>query len=144
MGEGLNKQSIIVLFILIVITLGLYVPYWFYKKADVFNFLNSKTKISKSSIYLLFVLGIAQIVLTILIFLSLDSLSFVANLAQLQYLVQGVYTILLLIISLGVRKILSDHTGQPVSLIFTFLFALFYLQYKINALIDMSQKEYNY
>lgn len=167
-----QEINVALLVLLSIVTLGIYVPFWYKKQKAGLNNLNSKTKIGilpnvlLIAIVICLILSIiaAAIVLNfkaetdsmldktkadptraltddeLQVLLSIeDTQSQVFMLQTARDLVALIVSIICLILAFSVRRILIDHygTGQffmEVSGFLTFIFTLFYLQYKINNL----------
>lgn len=52
MNSQFRSMNIFVLIVLTIITLGCYIPYWFYKNLSFLNSLKSSVKINKTSVYI--------------------------------------------------------------------------------------------
>ncbi len=145
---AIKKTGIIGMILLTLFTLGVYIPIWFINRKEGINSLNSPAKLRPGLLVLTMVLycvslglGLASGILTgvgeymqrqdvLIAAKSLDALSSVTGLAG---------GILVIALSLTVRKILQQHcdAGRPgvkTSWIAAFFLQIYYLQYKINRL----------
>ncbi len=152
-GDRLEESSISAMVLLTLITGGIYVPIWFLIRRTAINSLRSSDKVQ--SAWLCFaLLGYA---LTILVGLvkNLNWGSW-ANVGYLLTIVQPplllLSAIIVIVSCFKVRSILLDHLtpreqsmfsagarlqqGDEISSLATFFLGIFYLQYKINRLID--------
>lgn len=135
MQNQLQKQSIFLLLIISILTFGIYIPIWFLNRVEAFNNLHSRTKLSEFPLIIVLVLFISSMMLTISVIFSLNfSMFLMAD--GINMVINLVGGFIILIYSFSVRSILEDQYDTSVSAIFTLLFSVFYLQYKINKLID--------
>ncbi len=102
-------------------------PVWFLNRRDAINKLKSKAKVSNGLIVSALILSIIIARLTLfggatpgIIMSDISSLISIAS------------TIILIILAFNVRKIISEHNKVKLSWIWTLLFGVLYLQYKIN------------
>lgn len=131
-----ERQSAWIVFLVGVITFGIYFVYWFYSQKSVLNENTRSTKVSEN----LFIAYVAMFVISNLIgfFISDDSFSLISGLATIGYLVAYVMFVF------SVRSILNGIINASVSTenqtnlggILTFFFSAIYFQYKINEAID--------
>ena len=136
----LPKTSVLLMVFLTVITLGIYVPFWFLTRRKAINRLDSSEELSLGMIVFTLLVWIGGMVL---------ALAYPENLA-VEAFTNIVPGIALLVVAFKVRSILQDHLSPPVtgplsstaalqsevsfSGLITFFFSIFYLQYKINRL----------
>ena len=129
----LQKTSVFLMVILAVVTLGLYIPYWFLEKKNVFNSL-SKNKLSHELAYFVFVIYFIHIMWAITnIFSPLNTFIYLFFSSVIGFFA-SVAGLISIVLGFEVRKILLVHFGnkKKISKIWTFLFSPYYLQYKIN------------
>ena len=133
--KDFEKQSIFLFILLTFITFGTYPLYWIFTYQDAFNKLNSKVKISKISIIF--------IALTVIAFWLLFILYLYTNSLQKQQTLETFLdynnlasAIAYIYIAFRMKTILVDHFKIKMSGITTFFFSLFYIQYKINRIIE--------
>lgn len=132
----LKKGNVFFAILLTIISLGIYVPYWFIKRQEAFNQLDSEKKFSKRGLIILFILFASTEALGFLFPIHLNpNLPFHVLVIHLVHL--GCW-IFIIILALRARRILLDHMGthyrvvSKISGVLTFLFYIYYLQYKIN------------
>ena len=123
------KINVFLMIILTLVTLAIYIPIWFLRRKSWLNHLSATEKLgSKAAIFVLVIFCISALFLT------------VGGLEVIDSLINIVGGITILILAFKVRRILHKHFNVKHSLkvrfsgVFTFLFTIFYLQYKINRL----------
>jgi len=146
----LKKHSLLVALLFMILTLGNYPLFWFFRRRNALNLLGTKDK-----------LGLVSLV----VFASITVLSMVAGMYS-DYLSQAggayrqaqelkaiwligglvVYPVYLFVLSNLVRHILNQYAERMsinfrVSILGIFLFNVLYLQYKINRLVGLSAAE---
>lgn len=153
-GPKLKKRSVLLVFFLTLITLGLYYPIWFLARRKALNDLHSSEELGLGALVLPLVLWIASLVVTIV---SAESSTTGPpsgwGLANLLDLIVG---IILLVQTFKVRRILLEHhfyclktqaygvlsssmalqSDESFSSVLTFFGSIFYLQYKINRFLE--------
>jgi len=135
----LEKKSVIGMIILTIITLGIYIPIWLFKRREKLNSLNSKMKAGKTVIFIILVLQIIGIIIIFApFFLTHENLSDVSmtfkKFENYQSWVSFFAALAVLKASFDIRSIIRDHFNTQLSGAGTFFFTIFYLQYKINQL----------
>ena len=159
----LEHKSVLLVILLTVVTFGLYYPYWFIRSKKGINSLNSQRKINLIIPGFVFSVWLLRFVLVFVWAAlsesgALSRLGFIANAIQgvpeLDSIVTLVGGILLLLQCFKVKSILEDHTNVPISGplagsltlvqrttfsgVATFFLGIYYLQYKINEIVDAS------
>ena len=150
----LERANVALLVVLTVLTLGLYYPIWFMRRRSGINDLRSGEKLGLGVFVLVFVLWLADLVLNFgKDYLNVPGvhpgLGWLASFDGGTTLVIGV---LLLIQAFKVGRILEAHTagssaepfansislaqGSSLSRVATFFFGIFYLQLKINEMVE--------
>lgn len=133
-AKKLPDMSVFLLIIISMVTYGIYMPFWFFNRRDALNNLKSDTKISDAVIIIAIVMAIISGALLVPSYRSwfAERLDGMISLAQ---------WVVFLVLSFQVRRMLMDHYKIPISGIWTFLFSIFYLQYKINRLNEIYAKK---
>lgn len=132
-------MNVFLLFIITFITLAIYVPIWFLRRRDWLNHLSAATKELGSSLAI-FVL-IIYCIAVILLFVPLEVLEYEVR-RSINTLISLVGVACIEILAFQVRRILIQHYndkfGMNMNINFsgwlTFLFTIYYLQYKMNRL----------
>jgi hypothetical protein len=149
-----KKEGVFLIFILTVITLGIYGAYWYIKNSDRLNNLNTQKKISK---------GLA---ISFLVFLVISfSINIIGNLIQpnsielnnqiptqvyvmlIGFIILFLTTIIIsIILAFKTRSILNEiwankNVNRTVSWLFTLFLNLYYLQYEINRTLENKENE---
>ena len=140
-APGLPETSVLLMIFLMVVTLGIYIPIWFLTRRKAINSLNSSEELS-----------LGMIVFTLVAFIGSVGLDLIYPESSLGTFVNLVLGIAVLVLSFKVRSILQDHlspqaTGPlsstaalqsevSISGVLTFFCGIFYLQYKINRLLE--------
>jgi len=144
-GVQLEETRVWVVILLSIASFGLYLPVWFLTRREVINQLRSRQKIGWGMLAFLLLLQIAGVVALIV------SARAGLSMEEPDVFAFGAW-IVILIQSFKVRQILLDHFSaqesgpfsgtislqRDVSLsgVATFFFHIFYLQYKINRLLE--------
>lgn len=159
----LERKSVLLVILLTIVTFGLYYPYWFFRSKSGINSLNSQRKMNVIIPGFVFVVWLVRFVLAFVsgVLRGSDSLpqsGLVANVYSGMPEFDSVVTlaggILLLIQCFKVKAILEEHTSVPISgplagslslvqrtsfsAVATFFLGIYYLQYKINEIVDAS------
>ena len=148
---GLKRTSVILVIALSFLTVAIYYPVWFLRRRRALNGLHARDKLNAG----VFVVAIVLFSVGLLLMLMSgalegfgeglgrrDLLAVSKGLEGFAQFLNLVAAIALLIQCFKVRRILSEHmqarTGRPVSLsgLATFFLQIFYLQYKINRILD--------
>jgi hypothetical protein len=127
----LKKRNVLLMILLTLITYGVYIPVWFLNRKDSINNLNSKEKISAGPIIFLLIISIIYAIMLIPSILFTET-SIGSIIDWIDIIINLAGSIIILIMSFKVRRILNEHYNTKISDIATFLFTFFYLQYKIN------------
>jgi hypothetical protein len=148
-NSNIKKTPVFHVLFYIVITAGVYTPFWFLNRREQINNLHSEEKLGTRIFMILIVLSSISLFLaifsTILVFkgemLNTEKYStMMMGIDSISNLLSLVIGITVLIQTFKVRSILKDHfvkhLGQNLSfsLLATFFFYICYLQYKINRL----------
>lgn len=130
MNNQPKSQSIIVMILLTFVTLGIYIPIYFLILKHSTDKLNQQKKSDGTLVYFLLVTSIIEIIFFFIgiIYPIFDKLS--------DYFYYG-NVVLILFASFEFRSILSEYyqlngKNSAFSGLWTFLFTIYYLQYKIN------------
>jgi len=157
-GKIPKKKPVIIIFLLSIITLGIYCTLWFVKRSPELNNLKTKTKSHRR-------LSIFFLILHLLFVGSVIGLYIDANIEEVDLsspnltevpltftilfftaLTLGIIeTIIFIYLSFNTRKILNEALSnkgvkRKVSAFFTFFLNYYYLQYEINRIIDNKEK----
>lgn len=138
----LEKMSVVKLVILTAVTGGVYTAYWFLKRLDAINSLNSEHRVGQGVFG--FIIAGCLVNAAIVFYLAFAGPGleegFALRLLNTSNLLGLAVNVAVLVQTFKVRRILLDHyvvhLGREVgfSWIFTFFFSVFYLQFKINRL----------
>ena len=143
----LKKMSVILFWFLNLITLGLYTPFWFLEMREGINSLRSKKKLGSVGVSLILLLDgmtLCAIPALLCVFGAFVEDADVINASDA--LVMGSIAmsltegLIILFLSFKIRGILDEHfnkhLGRSISFsrLWTLLFTIYYLQYKINRL----------
>lgn len=141
---GLVQGNIALMILFSILTIGIYAPAWYLTRIHTFNSLETNTRLKKGILIIVIIL-LALVIIT----------SFMAGVAEGTgdlsaadgfTSMSNVFTlaawIILLFNAFRLRKMLADHfndhlgTGTHFSKVATFFLHIYYLQYKINKLIE--------
>ncbi len=132
MKAEFEKTNILFMLFLVIVTLGLYVPIYFYDLKQVADRLKISGKVDSTVIDMLMFFSIADILLFILSFS--DPVFYTMG-----HLLDFVILILVLILSFEFKSVLEEYFSKVLkkkdvyfSSLWTFLFTILYLQLKIN------------
>ena len=136
---GLTRKNVWLMFFLTILTLGIYMPYWYLTRHQIFNALSSTAKFRQATILiwlLWFVVDSVLVVLSIALPQS-GTIKLLTPIESIFNLAAGIFGLILVF---RARKILLEHLAIigrndiPMSSILTFFFGFLYIQYKINQL----------
>jgi hypothetical protein len=151
----LDRTSVALLVLLTLITFGLYYPFWFMRRKSEINALQSREKLSLVPFLAVCLIWLLDFFLNLFFAQSTrmgleSSPSWLVGFDGLASLAGGV---ILVLQAFKVRRIMEDHLeasrtgplstsiallqGLSLSAVATFFFGIFYLQYKINDLVDV-------
>jgi hypothetical protein len=141
---GLKRRSVILMIVLMLLTAGLYYPFWFLRRRAALNRLDAPTKLSQWPLILILV-GVGIHTFATLASGSSTPVRVFGPAAALVIQVIWFATLVLAVVQcFFIKQILEDHlsgpdsegpiTKQPVklSILMTLLFTILYLQYVIN------------
>ena len=153
-----KKKSVILLFVLSVITLGIYCSLWYLKRVPELNNLQTPSKLKKGAIASAFIIHILLVgsIIGLFVIASLEGISnFNQNEVPITFTILFftamilllIESLLFLLIAFKTRKILNEsliNKGilKKVSGFYTFFLNYYYLQYEINRIIlDKEEKK---
>jgi len=127
----LPKTSVLVMILLMVVTLGLYIPFWFLRRRKILNQLSPERRVD------------GWIAALVALYVGAFVLGLVAGLvgappgqtfllwARFVEVGRGILT---LVLGFQVKAILEENYPDHISGVGTFFLSIFYLQYKVNRL----------
>ncbi|KMQ51762.1 hypothetical protein CHISP_1258 [Chitinispirillum alkaliphilum] len=137
--RNIESENVFTLICLSAMTLGLYIPLWFIFRKNELNRMQSEEKISSEIIICALILAGCSLTVWGLSFTPfLGQSTLYRPLRNLMYLFDVSLFVIITIQSFKAKRILSNHFDQrfskkqPFSDIYTLVFQIFYLQYKIN------------
>ncbi|MBR9702003.1 DUF4234 domain-containing protein [Candidatus Pacearchaeota archaeon] len=147
-----QKKSVVWLWFLSIITLGIYPAIWYIKRKPEFDNLKTQKKLSKGAAitYLIFMIIIIILQIANLFFKDKINVFLETTLGLILLSIGFIFTILLIYLSLklafNTRTILNQtmtNKGgtRKASWFFTLIFNFLYLQYEINRIIDDRENE---
>lgn len=142
--KKLRKKSVLLIILLTLITYGIYQPIWFLKQKNAINNLKSKEKLT-NTLFILVIILYAVSALFLFIYLFPYDTTSPLVIELIDNLINLTGAIIILVMSFKVRRILHQYFNVVLkrnikfSKIYTFLFGIYYLQYKINRIV--SQKK---
>jgi len=143
---GLKRRSVLLMIVLVILTLGLYIPLWFLRRRKALNQLDSPRKLDLGP-FVAFAVFTALEVAMILAVRAAGEAAIPPDVIVIVSLARFVLGIVLLLQCFKTKNILEDHLAGPadaapsmfaaaervkLSGLMTFLFQIFYLQYVIN------------
>ncbi len=146
-GAGLERMPVALLFLLVLVTFGIYAAIWFLKRIEDFNRLKSDIKMSQG-VFGFIIAGQVVNILIVVYLAASGSLEptgsalepLVANLLLTSDVLTLAVQVAILIQAFKVRRILLDHyslaaeNSFKLSWVWTLVFGIFYLQFRINRL----------
>lgn len=127
---GFKRTSVLFMVFMSLISLGIYLPYWFLSREKAILELQSDKGLPGLYSRLVLVLYVLSAVLFLFSgFMSESMLQFYDSLDRLITLIGA---LALIFLAFRTRRRLMDHLGEKLSWIWTFLFGPWYLQYRIN------------
>ncbi|MBI5598930.1 MAG: DUF4234 domain-containing protein [Deltaproteobacteria bacterium] len=141
-GEGLEKMDVVKLVFLTIITGGIYSAVWFVKRLNAINGMASPLKLSQGVFGFIIAGCIANWAMVLFLIFSdgLAAPETMSNISRISDVLGFLIEITLLLQVFKVRRIFMDHFIENMkrdvkfSWLWTFLFSIFYLQYRINRL----------
>jgi hypothetical protein len=124
--SGYPKQNVLLLILLSLITVGIYIPFWYKRYMKLSDFATIKSGMVNAFL----ALQIVYVINTI-IELTYFSVILLVILLFLDLIIIITLFILQIILAFEMRRILINK-GHDINPILTFFFTVFYLQYKIN------------
>lgn len=146
-----QKKSVILLWLLSFVTLGIYVPIWYMKRTKEFDNLKIQKTLNKK-------IPLTSLILISILLVSIIIINFVYNpdttepniifiiIGIIVFIVIIAYTILCIYLAFKSRAILNQtltnkEVTRKISWFFTLTFNFLYLQYEINRIIDDKENE---
>ncbi|UOQ83624.1 hypothetical protein [Gracilibacillus salinarum] len=136
MTEVLKKKKLWIVILLSIVTLGIYVGYWFLSAKSSFQLINKKNYIPfkwwiVATIYLslsLIISVIGEFVLTIYGLYMLDSMDLILTYFYLALLYYSIYR---------VKELLEEYDDEiELNKYLLFFFHIWYIQYKMNQAVN--------
>lgn len=135
MESELQQESVWLILLYSILTLGLYQAIWIMHRAHTFNRLKSKEKLSHGLVVANFGIAVVNLIFSLLVlFVGSESLGSVMGIIESTLSWVGVVT--LIILAFKIRNILMDHFKREVSILLTLLFPVIWLQAEINHFLD--------
>jgi len=148
-GQIPQEKSVVLMYFLSVITLGIYNGIWYLKKSYEFNNLGTSKKLSKKLVMTYIIIEILLIVTAIVLPLTVseDMGTFRQNFTATQTTLLISFGVLfliriILILSLGfvsraiINEAIEKKGEKEISIILTIVFGFLYIQYEINRIIE--------
>jgi len=147
-GQIPQQKSVLLVWILSIITLGIYNGIWYLKKSYEFNNLGTSKKLSKKLVVTYLIINILLIITAIILPLTVSEEmgTFRQNFTTTQttlliifgvlFLIRIILTLSLAIISQTIINEALEKKGEnKISTLFTIIFGALYIQYEINRII---------
>jgi hypothetical protein len=135
-GEFKERHWVLVL-IFSIITLGIYVPFWYLGVSRVTNSPESAKKLSKTIIILMIIVAFLAVPFNITFSYSIndEESEFTTNIFGIGTILRLLTLAFQIILAFSLRDILIKQHSLNVNPIATFFFGAIYLQYKINSIV---------
>jgi cellobiose-specific phosphotransferase system component IIC len=153
-GSGLKHRNLVVMFVLLILTLGIYYPVWFFRRRPGLNRLDSSRKLALWPLLLFAGDFVLEVVAAILAGDQTVAQAFGSQVVLVMQLLQFSIGILMIIQCFAIKDIIEEHamgpdddSGEPnlfkphvkLSGLMTFFFSIFYLQHAINKYVVGAQ-----
>jgi hypothetical protein len=143
---GLKRRGLVAMFFLVICTLGIYYPVWFFRRRPGLNRLDSPRKLALWPLLVFATYFAFEIVLAVITGEQTPEQAFGSEVALMFSLVQLAVGIMMIIQCFVIKDIIEDHAQAPadaeatgmfrpqvkLSGLMTFFFSIFHLQYAIN------------
>ncbi|PTX47374.1 uncharacterized protein DUF4234 [Melghirimyces profundicolus] len=131
-GPAVKKASVFFTLVMSVITLGIYVPYWFISRREALNRLDSEVTLPSAPAKIVFILYILSAIFLPVAMIGGEGMMRLYDTLDIPITYGGMAVCLYL--AMRTRLILNEHLGvKSVGPVKTFFLWIWYLQYKINA-----------
>lgn len=130
----LESRSVILMIVLSVVTLGLYINYWTHRNSLVINRYIGNEYISMIAVYLFWAISLTSVGMIVPIIL-MDDISSIEAFDNFIDLADGIFALFMAFTVRGGLNAMVEETGDArvrFGGVWTFLFGIFYLQWKIN------------
>ena len=123
-----NQTSVVFMVFMTILSSGIYIPIWFLRRRRFLNDLKSSVKLDYRIFAGMIGIDVASIALALM------------EKELLSNIVGVIFGIIFILQCFTVRKILNEHYNSlfgdvsPITDGYTFLFGMFYIQYKLNRL----------
>ena len=137
---GLTRKNIWLMLLLTIITAGIYMPYWYLTRHQIFNALSSPAKFTQAPIVIWLIWFIVDAVF-IVVSISKPQSELAQSLEPIETILNLAAAIFGLWLVFRAKRILLEHlavigrNGTTISGILTFIFGFLYIQHKINQLV---------
>jgi hypothetical protein len=151
---SLKPSSVLVTIVFYILTVGLYLSIWYLRRRAALNQLKSSTKIRRWPFFTYFAFITFDLLVSLVDTSALPEQAAAATAGVLELSGLAVW-ILMVVQSFSVKAILEEHLARPkddgspslfrervkLSVMMTFFFQIFYLQYAINRHISALQPQ---
>ncbi|WP_026691102.1 DUF4234 domain-containing protein [Alteribacter aurantiacus] len=128
-----KSTPVIVTILLSLITMGIYMPYWFLTRRKELNKIDPEKKVSFEFPLSVLILYSLSALFTVLYLILPFSEGFVATIDGLDRIITFYGVTVMVILSFRAVSLLKSYDSSiPVSKLATFFFTIWYVQYKIN------------
>lgn len=135
--QSFQPTNIFLMIFLTVVTLWIYIPYWFLKNYDYLKSLDENGKLSKIGIYFALIIYIAWFFMA-LVYAVVEWTPYEPLVDKIQYIISITGSLSILVLSFQARKIINNWFHTKISGFLTFLFWMYYLEYKLQKLNKVS------
>jgi len=137
MANNFKKQSLLSVILLSIITLGIYIPFWFKKIKKVTDTFPTK-ELSRIKIMVLMITSFLAPIFSFTLSISVNNIEKVysTNFYGIGYILNILRGLLIIFLSFNLRSILQKQFNVKLNGVLTFFLGPIYLQYKINSLVD--------
>ncbi len=142
MPDNFKKQSWISVLLLSLITLGIYIPFWYKKIKKVTDTFPQDKKLNSTSILILTIVSFLIPFFSITITTTINGVenTFTTNVYGIGTMLNILRTLLIIFLSFNLKSILQSQYNIDINPVLTFFLGPIYLQHKINSLIGNTPK----
>jgi hypothetical protein len=130
---ALKRAPVLLIFFFALITGGIYVPFWYWRRRDVLNRMAPERGVTT--------LSLVAFTILVVVFVASFTMAFMTEGAELTpnqelplQILNWSYAIVVLVLGFRVKGILEANYADRISGVGVFFLNIFYLQYKINRL----------
>jgi len=143
MQDNFKRQSWITVLLLSLITLGIYIPFWYRKIKKVTDTFSQEKKLNSASIIILMIASFIIPFFSITFTTTVNGVEnvFTTNIFGIGTILNILRLILIIFLSFSLRSILQNQYRADLNAVLTFFLGPIFLQHKINSLIEKNPRQ---